>query len=481
MNRRRPTVRTRAYLALLAVGALAALASIANAQRIPDGIVLLYEDVRVGTEMGDLESILPRFSSLLHMQMALGRGWGHELALMFQQRDSLTTELRLDEVEVVGEVAFVRAAWTFAGITTETGEKWEASEQRADVLVLKEGAWSFMGSDLIDQEALATKVTGRNYDDPKTGLSATAPAGWRLIPFEAGTKAAVAAWAPDLAAWAMWVVADLPGTFTAEELARSELEVIDKLGATGGFASRDETAGEATLAGRPAFRTSRTLVVDEDTELFTARVYCVVGSTVYVFVGTAIPPAAYATHQEALEGALASTKITEPTVTELPPEAGRVEDGTYINDVYGYRIKAPEGWDIKIGEGEWKFQVHMNEPGGASYILVGMVELPVEGATAEAVVQDADDATSRLTESFELIERGETTVADLPAHQSVVRFETAGTMHQRQRVHLIENGRLYFIIADAVPAEKWDELADAFDGTIKSVEFFEAQPIDEAR
>ena len=81
----------------------------------------------------------------------------------------------------------------------------------------------------------------------------------------------------------------------------------------------------------------------------------------------------------------------------------------------------------------------------------------------------------------ELIESGEVTVANLPAYQSIARFEAAGTERQRQRVHLIDAGRLYFIIADAVPAEGWDRLAGIFSEAIQSVELFEAQPIEEAQ
>jgi hypothetical protein len=481
MDARQLMSHRRAWLGLVAVAALAAPASVASAQRIPDGIALLYQDVRVAIEMEDMESIVPRFSSLLRVQMSLGKGWGQSLALMFQQRDRLTAELHFEEVDVVGDAAFVLATWTFAGLTMETGEKWSATEQHADIVTLSDGTWQFIGSDLVDREALATAVNGSDYHDPRTGLSASAPAEWRLIPAVLGTKAAVSAWSPDLTAWASWIAADLPGTYTAEDLARSELDGMERLGERLGMSSRDVASGEATLAGRPAFRTSRTLVTDDGTEVFTSRTYCVVGPTLYLFAESAIPPAAYATHREAFERALASTRITEPTVTELPPEAGRVEDGTYINDVYGYRIQAPEGWEIRIGESDWKFQVSINEPGGESYIVVGLVDIPLTGATAEAAIQQADDATAQLMDGFQLIEHGETTVADLPAYQSITRLDLAGTTRQRQRVYLIDGAKLYLIIADAVPADKWDGLQKAFGEAIGSVELFEAQPIDEAQ
>jgi hypothetical protein len=458
---------------LLTIAVLMAAGCSAGAQ--PAAIAGLYEELRMAIETEDTAAVLGVFAPLMQLQASSQAGWLGELSTMFAQRENIAVEMRFDENQVVGQKALILVTWAFSGKTTATGEPWSQTQQRVDFLVQKGPRWQMLGSDEIDQEATQSKIVEGRFADTDTGLEAVAPAGWRVFVVPGG-KASLAAFSPDLNTSLSWTVTDLPGTFTAEQLARGQQDALTKLAPTLGLTFRDVSEGTATLGGRPAYRVACTVATTDGTEVYVDLTYCVVGSTVYVLSRSAIPPDTYATYQEAIDRAVAATQIIEAAASELPPEAGRLEGQKYINDVYGCEITAPPEWTARIGQGQFRLQVTMYEPGGDSSLSLGMIQLPREDITAEMAVKGDDNVTSQAFEGYKLVSTGETKIGDLPAYESVTTFDFGGQKRQRRRVYLVDNDRLFFMFADAAPADKWNRLAPLFDEAFKSFKLTEAKP-----
>ncbi|MBM3472185.1 MAG: hypothetical protein FJX75_02790 [Armatimonadetes bacterium] len=441
----------------------------------PAAITGLYEELRMAIETEDTNAVLGVFAPLMQLQASAQAGWLGELSTMFTQRENIAVEMRFDENQVIGQKALILVTWAFSGKTTETGEPWSQTEQRVDLLVQKGPRWQMLGSDAIDQEATKSKIVEGRFADADTGLEAVAPGGWRMF-VEAGAKASVAAFSPDLNATLNWVVADLPGTFTAEQLARGQQDALTKLAPTLGLEFRDVAMAADTLGGRSAFRVRSTVATQDGLEVYSDLTYCVVGPTVYVLSRSAIPPNTYPTYEQAINRAVAATMIIEAAATQLPPEAGRLDGQKYINDVYGCQITAPPDWTVRIGQGQFRLQVTMSEPGGDSSLTLAMVQLPRPDITAEMAVKGDDNIASQAFEGYKLIRTGETTLGDLPAYESLTTFDFGGQKRQRHRVYLVDNDRLFFMFADAAPADKWNRLAPLFDEAFKSFKLIEATP-----
>lgn len=457
-SRPHPVARQFALSLLVAIHTLWASRS-GPAQ--PPGIVGVYEELRIAIETEDANSILAQFSPLLRLQASLEGGWLRDLNVIFGQRDRIAVEMRFDEVQVVDTRAFVLVTWAFSGTSSDTGDLWNATVQRADLLIMTGGRWFLLKSDPVDAQATAERITEGLYVDPETGLEAATPPGWRVLAL-AGDKASVAALSPDLTTWLMWVVCDLPASFTVEQLATAQEDALVKLAPTIGVQVRGGTRGQEIVAERPAYRVRRTIIGPDGLELYSDLTYCLVGSTLYLCARSALPARAYATYEPVVDRAVGASRIIETRPAVLPPEAGRIEGNKYVNDVYGCEIIAPEGWAIRIGQGNFKLQVTMQEPGGDSTLSLGMIELPSPDLTAEQAVLGDDNITSQAFEGFELVKRGETTVGGLPAYESVTRFNFGGQTRQRHRVYLVDGARLYFMFADAVPADKWTKLSSLF-------------------
>ncbi len=461
---------------ILTTGALAVLAVTGPlpAQPAPAEITALYDEVRIATEMEDMDTITTHLSSLVQVQAAVGQGVVPSLNTIFAQQENLAVEVRLDDIAVTGDRAFALVTWALSGRTTATQDPWNTTIQRADILIRRDRVWQFLASDEVDSGALSQVADGI-YEDPKTGLRIEAPTRWRVVPL-AGFKSFVMAISPDATTWVMWLASDLPGTFTAEQLARAQHDALEKLGPTIGIELRDTALEPTTFAGRPAFTVRRTIVATDGIEGRQALTQCIIGSTVYISGYEAVPPAAYDIHKQEIERSLAATQVTAPEVTELPPEAGRIEGRKYTNDTYGCEITAPEEWDIKIGQGDWKTQVSMQPPQGESFITFGMIDLPDPTLTAEQALLGDDNITSRAFENYEVVRQGETKVGTLLAYESVTRFDFGGQTRQRWRIYLVDADRLFFMFADVTPVDAWDRLEKLIEQTFQSFRVFEAQP-----
>jgi hypothetical protein len=241
-----------------------------------------------------------------------------------------------------------------------------------------------------------------------------------------------------------------------------------------GLSFKDVTAGQWTLAGRPSYRTQRVYLVQGAPEYFAEANGVMVGTTLYMVGVHSFPASAFAEHQGQTEQAQAAMKIGEPQTTVLPPEAGRAEGRRYVNETYGCEITAPEDWETKVEQGQFKLQVSMREPNGASNITLGMVELPDATITAQQAIEGDERLSATAFEQYKLVRQGETKVGDLPAYESVSQFTIGGQPRVRWRVYFVDGNRLFFLFADAAPADKWEKLEKVFGETIQSFKLVEA-------
>jgi len=471
------TARPTGHAVALAAGLLALLVKppAPSAQQVPAEMAALYDELRIAIEMEDIVSITSRLTSLGRVQAAVGKGIVPSLNTIFGERENLAVEVRFDEANIVGDRALVVVTWALSGRTTETQDAWNRTMQRADILVRRDGAWQLLASDEVDSAALG-RIADGIFEDPKAGLKIQAPSKWRLIPL-ADFKVFAMAVSPDVTAWVVWLATDVPGTFTAEQLARAQEDALGKLGPTLGLELRDTVMGPTTFAGRPAFSVRKTFAGADGIEVGQGLTYCIAGPTLYICGYDAVPPAAYARLAAEIERSLAATQVTGPEVSELPPEAGRIEGRKYINDTHGCEITAPEAWDIKIGQGEWKLQVSMRPPQGDSFITMGMIDLPGPSVTAEQAVLRDDNLTSRAFDQYEVIRQGDTKAGDLPAYESVTRFSFGEQLRQRWRIYLVDADRLFFLFADVTPVEAWDQLEPLVREALQSLRIHEAQPL----
>ncbi len=457
---------------LVGLSGLAILAVPGAAEPVPAAISTFYDDLRIAVQMADLDALLNRLSPVAKVQANLGSAWMGRVAAILQDHEALKAEVKLDEVKVVGDKALVLSTWDLTGKTKATGEAWSTTLNECDLLDRRGGNWELTSLHPLD-EAGATKVTEGVYQEPKAGLEATAPPKWRMLAL-AGGRASALAVSPDLAATVNWLVVDLPGTFTTEQIARTNQDAINKLLPTDGITAKDVSFGPATLAGRPSFQSEQVLVASGVPEYFAQSTMCVVGSTVYAVGASVYPAQALAGNRADIARAVASTKITEPQPAALPPGAGQVEGTKYVNKTYGCEITAPEGWDTKVEQGQFKLQVSMREPGGASAISLGMIELPIASLTAEQAVKGDDSVAEKAFEQFRMIRQGETKVGDLPAYESVTQFSMAGQLRTRWRAYFVDGNRLFFLFADAAPASEWDKLEPVFRKAFQSFRLIEA-------
>jgi ketosteroid isomerase-like protein len=460
----------------LACGLLVLSAAVCRADPAPPAVAQLYEDLRIAMDMKDLQAILARFSPMMQLEVSLSGGRTVDLIAICREHEALATEVKIDDTKVVGDLALVISTWAISGKTTATGEPWSTTQRQVDVLRRAGPNWEIDALYRIAGAAPGAEPAEETYQDPATGLAVSAPAKWRLYPVVLARGGAVAI-SPDLKAQVAWLVTDVPGTATAEEIMRSAGDVIDKLGPTANITSREPSSGPATLAGRPSYQMSRVLAPQNGPELFSWSNACLVGNTVYIASVRVCPAGDLAAHRADIERAVASTQIAEPQLAAPPPEAGRAEGRRYVNETHGCEIMAPEGWQMKVEQGEFKLQVSMREPGGASSLTLGMVAIPADaGVTAEQAVKGDDALSATIVEQFKVVRQGPTQVGDLPAYESVTQFTAAGQPRTRWRVYLIDGGRLFFIFADAVPSEKWDRLEKLFKETIQSLKLVPTQP-----
>lgn len=150
--------------------------------------------------------------------------------------------------------------------------------------------------------------------------------------------------------------------------------------------------------------------------------------------------------------------------TDKGTETSEVSGNLYRNTKYNFRIKFPENWDIKVGDGPNIVQKAVQ---GNNTISVGVKEIPAEYGDKSATIKDImtlaeykDSILEGVKEKFpgaKLLDYGETKLDNISTYwvkysapYSVLDISVEGTNLQYQLLH--EN-ILYFITAGTLSDE----------------------------
>jgi len=150
--------------------------------------------------------------------------------------------------------------------------------------------------------------------------------------------------------------------------------------------------------------------------------------------------------------------------TDKGAETSEVSGNLYRNTKYNFRIKFPENWDIKVGDGPNIVQKAVQ---GNNTISVGVKEIPAEYGDKSATIKDImtlaeykDSILEGVKEKFpgaKLLDYGETKLDNVSTYwvkysapYSVLDISVEGTNLQYQLLH--EN-ILYFITAGTLSDE----------------------------
>ena len=157
--------------------------------------------------------------------------------------------------------------------------------------------------------------------------------------------------------------------------------------------------------------------------------------------------------------------------TDKGTETSEVSGNLYRNTKYHFRIKFPENWDIKVGDGPNIVQKAVQ---GNNTISVGVKEIPAEYGDKSATIKDImtlaeyrDSILDGVKEKFpgaKLLDYGETKLDNISTYwvkysapYSVLDINVEGTNLQYQLLH--EN-ILYFITAGTLSDEFSSSEAD---------------------
>ena len=167
-------------------------------------------------------------------------------------------------------------------------------------------------------------------------------------------------------------------------------------------------------------------------------------------------------------GALSSTSVPDEDIdlvtTDKSSDFSEQSGNLYRNTKYDFRIKFPEGWDIKPGDGPNILQKAVS---GNHTISVGVREIPAEFSDETATIKDVmslaefkDTLLEGVQEKFpgaKLLDYGESKLDNEPAYwikytapYTALDITVQGTHIQYQ---LLKNNIFYFISAGSASNE----------------------------
>ena len=156
-----------------------------------------------------------------------------------------------------------------------------------------------------------------------------------------------------------------------------------------------------------------------------------------------------------------SDKNTDFVATDKNPDHSKQVGNLYRNTKYNFRIKFPEGWDIKPGDGQNILQKAVKDN---HVISVGVREIPTEFGDETATIKEvmslsefkgmvlSDDGVREKFPEARLLDYGESKLDNVPAYW--VRYHTGpytATNIAVEGIHiqyqLLKNNIFYFITA----------------------------------
>jgi len=160
--------------------------------------------------------------------------------------------------------------------------------------------------------------------------------------------------------------------------------------------------------------------------------------------------------EDVLRKLLKSVKRIPRETHETPPRPTLNED---------FEITLPEGWTTT--RNDKGVRIHARAPSQCGTIIIFTQDL-LEDEDPMALITKHDDIVEQLTRDFSCDGPRTLRIGSLRGAQSVSEFQV-GQKVKRWRAYIINNRKLYAIICDAQPAEKYAQLEKDFRATVDSL------------
>ena len=381
-----------------------------------------------------------------------------------QGSQSISANYDLGPMEVHGHRA---VALVDIDVVFDFGPKQQAHKGPVLAWFVREGAdWSILSFERLATDwSIDRGAPSIVWEDE--GLSFPAPEEWYGHPLKSmQARKAVVFISPDLKANTGVGVIGLPVPVELKT-------IVDQQRGVGKLVPGARFVGEekGTLGGVACVTTTIEAKAGPDVTRAVTHM-AIRGNALYV-VSMSVTPAAdvqqYMPVLAALSKGFTFTRPAEPVPAVDDSPAGRRD----VSEEFGLELTAPEGWrvqplDEKTANGRgWLFAVHLKAAGGDSYALVGARDLPQNVPPAQ--LQQAEMGNLRsVVEDITVDEEEDMQVGGKAARSWVCTFEV-GRKQKRREVLAMSGKRLFFIIADAVPASAYAQVSPKFDEIIKSV------------
>ena len=304
------------------------------------------------------------------------------------------------------------------------------------------------------------------------GVSFPAPAEWYGHAVKTmQARRAVTYISPDLKATAGVGVIGLPVPVKLQT-------IVDQQKGVGKILPDARFVGEAsgTLGGAPCVTTTIEAKAGPAVVRSVTRM-AIRGNALYVLSMSVFPATDVQQYLPVLDAISAGFRFTRPA-EPAPAADDSPAARNYVSEEFGLELTGPEGWrvqplDEKTAKGRgWLFAVHLKAAEGDSYALVGAKDLPRNFPPEQ--LQQEDMATLKsVVEDITVEEEKDMQMGGKAARSWVCTFEL-GRKQKRREVFAMSGKRLFFVIADAVPASAYPQVSPKFDEIIESIKITHA-------
>lgn len=321
------------------------------------------------------------------------------------------------------------------------------------------------------------------YTSRKGKFTLTAPPGWNPIKASgmlAALPDSIVLLAPDMKSSAFMGFIQLPmkladdATAAAETAARTDVAMEKRMTKEHQILKR----GPVRMAGREGYRVVARFNAEGQRQRM--RVYFVEHPMVYFFLCDAVGPERFDELLPQFNGIVESFKALpiEPGMTRQDAIAaeqatGAVTGSVYTSEEYNCFIAAPEGWEIRTSPNPAHLAEMQFTEGKSIARLIAVKGLP-ESAKLDEVFAQRREAVRQLVQDFVEVSRRNTTLAGLPAIESVqtFRLDEFGAFRVKQ-VTAIRDGTYYLVLCQCIEPDDYQALEPDFDRIIASFGFIQ--------
>ncbi len=382
---------------------------------------------------------------------------------VMQAAESVAASYEMSPLDVVegraAGIVQISLAFGFRG-----GAKREHSAEYLMFFRKEDRQWLIEGAEPLTAEwQLDPTAEGMVIWDDES-MRFPAPAKWEGYPL--ATKEArkgIVFVSPDLKATLGVAVVGLPAPVDLTVVVANQ-KGVPQLYPGSRFVGEEQTR----MAGEPAVVTRIDLKLGKSITRVVSRMM-IRGDALYM-VNLAVMPAedvnAY------LPVYAATVKGLQLGAAQEPADEGVTD---FVDATTGFSVSAPEGWSIHDSsalakKSGWMFAATAKPASGTNYVIFGARDLGQAIAPQDlAKLQEAELGNIRaIAKDLEVHEQGDIKIGERPARSWICSF-TIGQKRKRREVFMVEGKRLFFVVADAVPASGYAKVADDIDKLIQSI------------